>query len=43
MGMKKLLFKDIFRQVLLFIPGILWPFMNVASQGYFQQEVNYKI
>jgi hypothetical protein len=41
--MQKLLFKDILRQVLFLIPGILWPFMNVASQGYFQQEVNYKI
>jgi len=28
---------------LFFIPGILWPFMNAASQDYFQQEVNYKI
>ena len=28
---------------LFFIPGILWPFMNAASQGYFQQEVNYEI
>ena len=41
--MQKLLLKNIFRQALLLIPGIFWPFINVASQDYFQQEVNYKI
>ncbi len=41
--MQKLLLKNIYRQALLLIPGILWPFINAASQEYFQQEVNYKI
>jgi hypothetical protein len=41
--MQKLLLNNIFRQALLLIPGILWPFINVASQDYFQQEANFKI
>ena len=41
--MQKLLLKNIFRQALLLIPGILWPFIDASSQDYFQQEVNYKI
>jgi hypothetical protein len=41
--MQKLFFKYLFRQTLLFIPVLFWPFINAASQGYFQQEVNYKI
>jgi len=40
--MQKLLLKNIFRQALLLIPGILWPFIDASSQDYFQQEVNYK-
>ena len=41
--MQKPFIKIIFRQALLIIPGILWPFIDAASQDYFQQEVNYKI
>jgi hypothetical protein len=41
--MIKLLFKNIIRYFLFLITGIFWPFVNVASQGYFQQEVNYEI
>jgi hypothetical protein len=42
-NLQKHLFKYVFRQFLLFSLGILGPFLKVASQDYFQQEVNYKI
>lgn len=41
--MQKILLKNIFRQTLLLIPGILWPFIDAESQDYFQQEANFKI
>ena len=31
------------RNSLLLITGIIWPFLEVASQDYFQQKVNYDI
>jgi Aminopeptidase N len=41
--MQRLLLINVFRQYLLFSLGIFWPFLNASSQGYFQQQVNYKI
>ena len=41
--MQKPSIQIIFRQALLLIPGILWPFIDAASQDYFQQEANFKI
>ncbi len=41
--MQKLLLKNVFRQFLLLSLVLFWPFQNVSSQDYFQQEVNYKI
>lgn len=41
--LQKPVFKYVFRQFLLLSLGIFWPFLNALSQGYFQQEVNYKI
>jgi hypothetical protein len=41
--LQKLLFKYFFIQYLLIITGVFLPFLKASSQGYFQQEVNYKI
>ncbi|MBN2862489.1 MAG: M1 family metallopeptidase [Bacteroidales bacterium] len=41
--MKKLFFKYVFRQYLIFCLVITWPFLKVSPQDYFQQQVNYKI
>jgi hypothetical protein len=41
--MRKLHFKKFFNPTLLLVTGIFWPFVDVSSQDYFQQEVNYKI
>jgi hypothetical protein len=41
--MRKINTKYIFRHYSLFILFTYWPFLNASSQGYFQQEVNYKI
>ena len=31
------------RNILLLITGLIWPFLEAASQNYFQQKVNYDI
>jgi len=31
------------RQCLLFSLGIIWPFLKISAQAYFQQKVNYEI
>src|SRR5665647_1110752 len=41
--MQRLLYKYIFKKYLLLNLGLFLPFLNAASQDYFQQEVNYKI
>lgn len=42
-GMQRHLVKYVFRNYIIFSLGIFWPFLNASSQGYFQQQVNYKI
>jgi hypothetical protein len=42
-NMQRFLFKYIFKKYLLLSLGLFLPFLKVASQDYFQQEVNYKI
>jgi hypothetical protein len=41
--MQILLSKFIHWKYLLICAGITWPFLEVSSQGYFQQKVNYEI
>ena len=41
--MRKLHLKIIPSLYLFLVIGIIWPFMKVSSQDYFQQEVNYTI
>ena len=42
-SLHKLLNKYFFIQYLLLFFGIAWPFLDVSSQNYFQQKVNYEI
>jgi len=42
-SLHKLHNKYFFRQYLLLSFGIVWPFLEVSSQDYFQQQVNYEI
>jgi hypothetical protein len=41
--MQKIITKYVFWKYLLLILVTYWPFLDATSQGYFQQEVNYKI
>lgn len=41
--LKNPLNKYFFRKSLLLLSGIFFPFINILSQGYFQQKVNYDI
>lgn len=42
-AMQKYFFKNSLTRCLLFVTGILWPFMHASSQDYFQQEANFEI
>jgi hypothetical protein len=42
-GLHKLFCKSVSRYYVLLSFGIFWPFLEVSSQDYFQQQVNYKI
>jgi len=41
--MRQIIFQNVPRRNLLLFLIILWPFLKVSSQDYFQQQVNYKI